>query len=109
MLGAIKIEEAKDMNPMICSAIRSKQVTRFYYNGGFRTVEPFCYGVSTTGHEVLRGYQTGGDSESGDPMGWKLFRVAEIASLTITNGHFDTIRPGYNPNDPAMTTIYCHV
>jgi predicted DNA-binding transcriptional regulator YafY len=94
---------------MICSAIESKKVIRFYYKGGFRRVEPFCYGVSTTGNEVLRAYQTGGYSESGNPIGWKLFRVSEISNLTLTDEHFDGVRPGYNPDDSAMTTIYCHV
>ena len=97
------------MNPMLCSAIHSKKVIRFYYNGGFRTVEPLCYGVSTAGNEVLRGYQTGGYSESGNPIGWKLFRVSEISLLIITDEHFDGIRPGYNPNDSAMAIIYCHI
>jgi len=105
----IKNEEVKDMNQMICSAIQSRQVIRFYYNGGFRTVEPFCYGVSTAGNEVLRAYQTGGYSESGNPVGWKLFRVSEISSLTTTGEKFFGIRPDYNPQDSAMTTIYCHV
>jgi len=105
----IKNEEVKDMNQMICSAIQSRQVIRFYYNGGFRTAEPFCYGVSTAGNEVLRAYQTGGYSESGNPVGWKLFRVSEISSLTTTGEKFFGIRPDYNPQDSAMTTIYCHV
>lgn len=97
------------MNTMICSAINSKKVIRFDYNGGFRTVEPFCHGLSTAGNEVLRGYQTGGYSESGDSVGWKLFQVSKISSMTITNDYFDVKRPGYNPNDSAMTTIYCNV
>ena len=97
------------MNQTICSAIRSRQVIRFYYNDGFRTVEPFCYGVSTANNEVLRGYQMGGYSESGNPQGWKLFRVSNISDITVTGECFDTIRPGYNPNDSAMTTICCHV
>lgn len=57
------------MNPIICSAIRSKQVIRLYYRGGFRMIEPFCYGASTAGSELLRAYQTGGYSESGSPSG----------------------------------------
>ena len=89
------------MNPEICEAIKLKRIIRFNYSGGLRTVEPFCHGVSTAGNEVLRGYQTSGDSESGDPVGWKLFRVSEISNLTITNELFSGTRPGYNPNDSA--------
>ena len=97
------------MNRTICEAINSRQVIRFNYKGGLRTVEPFCHGISTAGNEVLRGYQTSGYSESGDPVGWKLFRVSEISNLTITDELFSGTRPGYNPNDSAMATIHCHV
>lgn len=39
----------------ICEAIKEHKIMRFWYNGGFRTVEPFCYGRSTAGNDVLRG------------------------------------------------------
>lgn len=97
------------MNTTICSAIRSRQVLRFSYDGGWRTVEPFCHGISTAGHEVLRGYQTGGYSESGNPVGWKLFQVSKIAGLMPTGQTFAGARPGYNPNDAAMAAVHCHV
>ncbi|NJE47334.1 hypothetical protein E3E35_07965 [Thermococcus sp. GR7] len=97
------------MEPVICSAIRSRRIIKFYYKGGIRIVEPFCYGVSTAGNEVLRAYQIGGYSESGKPVGWKLFRISEISGLTVTDEHFEGNRPGYNPRDKAMVRIYCHV
>ena len=97
------------MRTTICSAIGSKQVIQFYYDGGSRLVEPFCYGMSKAGNELLRGYQISGYSKSGDTVGWKLFRASEISSLVVTDEHFTGIRDGYNPNDKAMTTIYCHV
>lgn len=97
------------MNQTMCEAINSRQVIRFNYKGGLRTVEPFCHGMSTAGNEVLRGYQTGGYSESGEPVEWKLFRVSEMSNLEMTDEHFSGIRPGYNPHDSAMTTVHCHV
>lgn len=94
----------------ICSAINSKQVIEVYYNGGTRLVEPFCYGVhKNTNNEVLRCYQISGYSESGEPVGWKLFLATNISNLVITNKHFAGSREYYNPNDKAMTTIYCHI
>jgi len=40
------------MRTDICSAINAKKVIQFYYNGGTRLVEPFCYGVHRdTGNE----------------------------------------------------------
>ncbi|VVB89181.1 Uncharacterised protein [uncultured archaeon] len=97
------------MNPAICSAIRSKQTISFDYNGGSRTVEPFCHGATAAGNEVLRGYQIIGYSISGIHSGWKMFRVSGISGLRITDKHFYAVRPGYNPDDPLMTIIYCHV
>lgn len=97
------------MNVRICNAIRDRKIIRFSYSGGFRNVEPFCHGISTVGNDVLRGWQIGGYSESGKPQGWKLFRMDAISNLTITDEAFEGRRPRYNPNDSAMTTIYCHV
>lgn len=97
------------MNTTICNAIRNKQILEFNYDGGIRVVEPFCYGVSTAGFEVLRGFQTGGYSSSGNSLGWKLFRVDEISSIGNTTKKFDGNRPHYNPNDKQMTQIYCHI
>jgi hypothetical protein len=98
------------MNTTICSAIDSKRIIRFYYDGGLRIVEPFCYGLSKKdSKELLRGYQVSGYSKSGDTVGWKLFRVSEMSSLTMIDEQFSGVRPGYNPNDSAMTTIYAHI
>ena len=95
------------MDSIICSAIRSHNVIRFYYDGGSRTAEPFCHGASKPGNDLLRAYQTGGHSESGNPVKWKLFRVDKMSSITITDESFSANRPDYNPNDPAMATVYC--
>ena len=109
MIPTMKKEET-NMKTEICSAINSKQVLEFYYNGGIRLVEPFCYGIhKNTNNELLRGYQACGYSESGESNGWKLFLVDDISKLTITNNHFSGSREYYNPDDKAMTTIYCHV
>jgi len=97
------------MQSVLCNAINSHLVLTFYYNGAHRKVEPFCYGRSSAGKDVLRGYQTSGDSESGNPLGWRLFDVSKISSMTVTEENFAGTRPGYNPNDSAMVQIYCRV
>jgi hypothetical protein len=94
----------------VCLAIQSKKIIKFYYKGGTRFVEPFCYGIHrTTGNEVLRGYQIGGYSESGETQGWKLYRDEEISELVITDDAFSGSRPNYNPNDKAMRSVYCSI
>lgn len=97
------------MNSTICAAIARRAVVRFNYDGGARTVEPHAHGTSTAGNEVLRGFQTGGHSESGEPVGWKLFTVPEMSGLRETGETFSSNRPAYNPNDSHMSPVHCHV
>jgi len=96
----------------ICSAIKSRRVIEFYYHGGFRTAEPFCLGVIMSDgadNESLLCYQVGGHGEYGNTVGWKLFRASEISDLEITGERFSGDRPGYDPDNLGMTTIYCCV
>ena len=98
------------MRKDICTAIDSKKVLSLYYAGGTRFVEPFCYGIHrSTGNEVLRGYQIGGYSESGESVGWKLFRVEDISRLIVTDKDCKGVREHYNPNDRVMKKIICRV
>jgi len=105
------IKEARtDIKTTICSAIHSRHLIEFYYHGGFRLVEPFCYGEIAPGdNEVLECYQVSGYSDFGELIGWKLFRVSEISSLEIAGEQFTGVRPEYNPYSSVMTTIYCCV
>jgi hypothetical protein len=97
------------MNRQIYRAINSKFILRFWYNGGTRTVEPFCYGVDAEGKEVLRGYQIRGYNEFGRSQEWRLFKVEKVMSLEVTNRHFTGERPRYSPEDPDMETIFCRI
>lgn len=97
------------MNQTICAAIGSRKMLQFYYDGGTRVVEPYCHGISTAGNELLRAYQVSGFSQSENPVGWKLFEVGKISSLSILDRMFTGARPEYNPNDRVMSTIYCRV
>ena len=97
------------MNPQICDAIRARAVIRFDYKGGPRVAEPHCHGLSRTGKEVLRAYQTDGYSQSGDVRGWKMFEVAEMFGIEEIGDSFADSRAGYNPDDQHMTSIHCKV
>lgn len=95
------------VNSIICDAINQRRILRFFYGGGSRLVEPFCYGLGTSGNDLLRGYQVGGYSQSQSVPFWRLFKVEEITSLSITDDKFSVARPDYNPNDEAMQQVYC--
>lgn len=97
------------MNTAICAAIAGRQCLRFYYDGGYRVVEPHCHGISTAGHEVLRAYQIEGYSQSGKPHAWKLFEVAKIREFQTLAATFVSTRPGYNPRDSDLARICCAV
>ena len=101
---------AELMNRLLCSAIRNRRVVTFYYDGGRRTVEPFCHGASQAGHDLLRGYQTAGFSRSGAPHAWKMFRVEELSGLAMTDQVFRDTRAEYDPDrEEKMATIYCRI
>jgi hypothetical protein len=96
------------MKSQICDAIGNMNLIEFYYNGGIRTVEPHCLGVTTAGNQGLRAYQTSGYSESGK-MGWKMFDLSNARNISIVNETFDGPRTGYKKGDKGMTQIYCEL
>jgi predicted DNA-binding transcriptional regulator YafY len=96
-------------NTAICKAIKNKAVIQFNYEGKLRIVEPQCHGISTTGKEVMRGFQTGGDSRSRRSIAEKLFEVARISELKETGDTFSQPGLHYNPNDQAMIYVHCHL
>ncbi len=93
----------------ICAAIRSHRLLRITYDGGPREVEPYCYGVSTTGKEVLRGFQLAGPGRTGRTSGWRLFDVSRIGSLAVLEDEFPGNRPEYRPVDRAMIRQFCNL
>lgn len=72
----------------ICSAIKSKYIIQFNYEEGKRIVEPYCFGLSREGNNVLRAYQIKGDSRSGKNSGWKLFSASKMKNIQKTKDLF---------------------
>jgi len=102
----------KKIRAALCAAIKTRRVIEFYYHGGYRTVEPFCLGVvlsEEADNESLLCYQVGGYSEFREPVGWKLYRASEIEDLESSRERFSSNRPGYDPDNLEMKTVYCCV
>lgn len=97
------------MKKIICEAIKGKKILTFYYDGGKRRTEPYCYGRGKKGNDFLRAYQISGYSRSGSSQGWKLFDMSKLSSIIITDETFNKIRPKYKPKDPQMSKIYCKI
>lgn len=93
-------------NKTILSAIKNKDVLRFVYSGKERVVEPQTYGISMAGHEVIRAYQKGGGSRSGQTKIAKLFDVEKISNLEKTGEKFSHALPEHNPQDSAMVEVF---
>ena len=81
-----------------------------------RLIEPYAYGTSKSGNQVLRAYQYDGDTFRGKPK-WKFFRLDRIQSWTPTENHFNA-QPNerswnaenYNENgDNSMSVVFNQV
>lgn len=70
------------------------------HHTGMRIIEPYVYGTSRAGNDVLRAYQYNGDTARGVPK-WKLFRLDRVTSWEPTEQHFniDPKRNGWNAED----------
>ena len=80
-------ERKRATGEILCTAVHTRQLVEFYYHGGVRLVEPHCVGVflpsARVDNEALVCYQTDGYVELGEYLGWKLFRLAEIAEVKV--------------------------
>lgn len=86
---------------ILCRAIRTKNLVRFYYAGdrvqGDRIVEPHLVAYSATEQLVLSGWFLRGSSESQDREGWREYSVAAMTNIVTLHEHFAEPRSGYNP------------
>jgi len=95
------------MNDDICRAIRERCIVRFQYDGGIRHIEPYCHGFSRDDNELVRAYQIGGFSSSGETVGWKTYRIDRCSAVVVTGIVFTGPREGYDRADNRMATIHC--
>jgi len=96
------------MKLQITQAIENRRLIEFIYDGGRRVVEPHCFGKNSKGNEIVRAFQIDGYSSTGK-MGWKLYDLAKVLSLTILEEVFLNSRPDYMKGDKGMTIIYCEL
>lgn len=96
------------MTSKICQAIQENRVIEFYYDGHYRKVESYCHGTSKRGKESVRGYQVAGGSNSRNIPFWRLFTIAKIGDLSLTDETFQGNRPAYNPNDKDLR-VHCNI
>ena len=93
----------------ICEAIRDQRRLRCDYAGYQRVVEPYCHGLGRRGEELLRAVQVGGSSRSRGFGFGKLWSVAKMTAIQVTDEPFTPDDPHYNPDDSALAKIHCRV
>ena len=96
------------MRNIIIEAINNQNLVELVYDGGARIVEPYCFGISKQGNELLRVYQVSGFSST-NKMDWKLLSIDKIINLKILDEKFLYVRNDYKRGDKAMSTIYCEI
>ena len=99
------IDQKRDL---LCQAITGKFLVQFKYDGRTRIVEPFCCGRSTAENYVLRGFQIRG-SDKTKPLCWRLYELSEMSQLNVTQHSFKGKRADYDPQDSAITEIFCQI
>lgn len=96
------------MKQTIIEAISNYQVLTFTYSGIPRVVEPHAVGLSRTGKEVLRCFQThGGHVTPGHE--WDLCELSKISDLKVSGTIFQTPRSGYSRGDRHMISIFAQL
>jgi hypothetical protein len=98
----------RSVHDLLCDAIRNRQLVRFEYHGGLRTVEPHVFGLNSNGEEVLSGFQQYGFSRSHAPHHWKQFKVSEMESFEVLPKMFSGPRPGYH-GDLHVKDVICSI
>ena len=93
----------------ICQSIAQRRLLTFSYDGSVRVVEPHVYGVDAHGEALLSAYQVSGGSVSGQPEGWKFFRMHKMLGLRALDRHFSGPRPDYQHDDAVFATIQCQL
>lgn len=104
-----ELEKKKDL---ICEAISGRKIIEFQYHDKPRTIEPYVCGINIKGSYQMRGFQVSGTSISNAKLGWRIFDLAEIVDLKITDTDFSGWagdRRLYNPNDTAFRQILCRI
>ena len=86
---------AADVTGVLKQALKERRVVTFTYHGHSRTAEPHALGKGTEGKPVLLAWQTAGGSQTEPPPGWRVFLLAEITGLTMTEKIFAKPRPDY--------------
>lgn len=108
-MPAMTAEPALPQLAQACEAIAKSRRLALTYAGHDRVVEVHVAGHARQGEPLMRAWQVRGGSESGEPVGWKMFRMEDVTALRLTDERSLAPRPDYEPHDPAIVRIVCQI
>jgi hypothetical protein len=91
---------------LLVRATLERRIVRFRYRGMSRTVEPHLVGHHEAGETLLVGYQTAGESGTGELPGWRTFVTAEVESAELEGNTFEAPRGDFAPQAHRMVEIF---
>lgn len=98
----------KHVGAQIQWAIHARRILRLTVQGYTYIVEPYSYGKSWSGQEVVRVFIRQSSLDSAIPAGWHLFLLSNIEKIDMLSVPFSGARV-YDIHDLAMFFIYCRV
>lgn len=101
--------EEGDKAGVLREALATRSVVTFTYKGQARTVEPHALGKAGDDKPALLAWQTAGGSNTEPPPGWRVFIVAEIAGLKVTDKKFEKPRADYSAKGRGLKSVEVEV
>lgn len=98
----------ESVDSLLRSAIAERSLVSFSLHGCARVGEPHDYGL-INGVPTLFFYQTGGESNSGKPLGWRRAVLGEISHLKVSDRKFAGPRPTSSGRHIQWDTLFASV
>lgn len=92
------------MDSIILSALSTKHLLRFTYEGNVRTCEPHVFGYAN-GRKQLLCYQLSGGSQRGGIPQWRRFDLSDIKKLEELTETFPGKRTVPHPHSLGWDTL----
>jgi hypothetical protein len=103
------VDDVLSTSARIRFAIANRRLIEVRYSGAIRVVEPHDYGIQN-GHERLLVFQLRGPARPGhSPIGWRLFEISRIETLTVLDDTFKGSREQSHHDHYQWEVIYARV
>jgi len=98
----------ESLDSLLRTAIEARRLISFTLHGCPRVGEPHDYGL-INGVATLFFYQTGGESNSGKPIGWRNAVIGDITGLRVLDERFSGARSAPTGRHKKWDPLYASV